>query len=134
MDTRRTGVVGSDTFYKRAPFKSWFFVADTVLLAAASSIDFYILARYYSTLTGPGIVRLLGILFGMWLLWARSFSFHRKVRELLYSPSIDDSSTRLICEQMSQITASATHSAMFFTYILTALLLMQLDYVLGHIR
>ena len=127
-------VSGSDTFYKTTPFKSLFFVVDTVLLAGATTVDLYIFARYYNTLTGPAIGRLLGVLLGMWLLWAQSLVSHRKIQDLLNSHSTADSSAKLVCEQISQITASKTHSGMFFTYLLITMLLIQLDYLLWHMH
>jgi len=71
-------VYGGETFYQKPPFRSAFFVADSLMLLSASAIDIYIIAVHNSILSGPGILRLLGVLLGMWLLWWKARAFHHK--------------------------------------------------------
>ena len=124
-------VYGGETFYQKPPFRSAFFVADSLMLLSASAIDIYIIAARSSILSGPGTLRLLGVLLGMWLLWWKARASHQQIRVLFDSGSIQNGGKSAI-ETLSLAIASITHLGMFMTFLLNALLLIQIDSLLRH--
>ena len=124
-------VYGGETFYQKPPFRSAFFVADSLMLLSASAIDIYIIAARSGILSGPGTLRLLGVLLGMWLLWWKARASHQQIRVLFNSGSIQNGGKSAI-ETLSLATASITHLGMFMTFLLNALLLIQIDSLLRH--
>jgi hypothetical protein len=120
-----------ETFYQKPPFRSAFFVADSLMLLSASAIDIYIIADRSSLLSGPGTLRLLGVLLGMWLLWWKARASHRQIRLLFESGLIQDDGGKSAIKTLSLATASITHLGMFMTFLLNALLLIQIDSLLG---
>jgi hypothetical protein len=123
-------VYGGETFYQKPPFRSAFFVADSLMLLSATAIDIYIIAVHNSILSGPGILRLLGVLLGMWLLWWKARASHQQIRVLLDSGSIQKDGGKSAIETLSLATASITHLGMFMTFLLNVLLLIQIDSLL----
>jgi hypothetical protein len=123
-------VYGGETFYQKPPFRSAFFVADSLMLLSATAIDIYIIAVHKSILSGPGILRLLGVLLGMWLLWWKARASHQQIRVLLDSGSIQKDGGKSAIETLSLATASITHLGMFMTFLLNVLLLIQIDSLL----
>lgn len=71
------------TFFAKSPFRSYFFVCDTLLLAVVLSVQGFILAHYWSRLTAVGAfwLALAGVcMVGIWLLALRCY---RMIHELI---------------------------------------------------
>ncbi len=123
-------VYGSEKFYQLPAHRSLFFLADTIMLLLASAVDFYIVVNHGSHVSGPGMLRLVGVLVGMWLLWWKAYSSHEQIRALYNSGDIQSGQTSSAVETLSNAAASMTHIGMFMTFLLNATLLIAIDSLL----
>lgn len=130
----RTTVFGAETFYARPVFRSAFFLVDTFLLLLITGMHVFVLFRYWPALTFPSIGRLFGILLGIWLVWWKAYTSHQRLNSLYSPPMISKSHEDRLQAELLRVAATMTHNAMFFLYLLVALLLMNYDYVLNHHR
>jgi hypothetical protein len=127
-------VSGADSFYVQPLFRSAFVVVDMLLLLAATGIDLFILLRYWSDLTVPSVIRLLGVAFGMWFMWWKAYTSHRQIRPLYSSRMIAKPENEAELAELGRIAATMTHNAMFVLCLLVVMLLINYDYVLNHHR
>jgi hypothetical protein len=134
MNWAERDVYGSTSFYTKPVSRSGFFLVDTLLLVFTSGIDIYALIAYGGPLGGPSIVRLLGVLLGVWLLWWKALATHQKIHALRQMEDGSVVPANSLAEAVSRTAASMTHIGMFICYLLNILLLMQLDSVLHHAR
>jgi len=129
MSWSERNVYGSESFYRGPIFRSVFFMADSIMFLLANGMILYVLLHYWGILSAPGILRLFGVLWGMWFLWWKAMASHQQMRALYSSGSIQEgkgigkSPTEAIMATM----ASLTHLGMFITFLLVAMLLMLLS-------
>jgi hypothetical protein len=114
--------------------RSIFFLVDTFLLLAVTGVDSFILWRYWSDLTVPSIVRLLGVVLGIWFMWWKAYTSHRQINTLYASRKSATSENEIVLAELVRVAATMTHNAMFLLYLLVAMLLINYDYVLNHRR
>jgi hypothetical protein len=130
----RTTVFGGESFYAQPPFRSVFFLVDTFLLLAVTGIASFILWSYWSDLTVPSVVRLLGVMLGIWFIWWKAYASHRQINTLYAFRKNAESENGTILAELVRVAATMTHNAMFLLYLLVAMLLINYDYVLSHRR
>src|SRR5690242_6064881 len=118
-------VYGAESFYNKAALRSGFFVVDTLLLVVATTMNLYILLRLNSAISFYGGVRLTIVLAGMWLLWAYGLAMHHRIHSL-------DQQQSAAAQHLRRTAASLTHFAMFITYLLVNMLLVEVGSLLRH--
>ena len=117
---------GNAQFFARSPFRSYYFVANTVTLVLAIFLCVGVLVRYWgrfpeftATWVGAAIAAML-------LLWGRALRDHRKIRELYTRGQIGQVSPGSPLDVALRVAASMTHLGLTYTILLVSALVVQL--------
>ncbi len=119
------------TFFARPPFRSYFFVGDTLLLIATLSILGFVIVGYWSRLTTVSVFRLGLVGFSMVAIWVLALRCYRRIHEVYRdgeASSVSDGSPLGIAMSSA---AGMIHWGLFFSYMMTTGVLMQLATVLS---
>ena len=119
------------SFFAKPPFRSYFFVADTVMFVVSLSILGFVIVGHWSRLTTICVFWLGLVGFSMGAIWVLALRCYRRIhgafRETEGS-SVRDGSALGIAMSSA---AGMIHWGLFFAYLMTSGVLMQLDKVLS---
>src|SRR6185437_3480422 len=119
------------SFFANPPFRSYFFVGDTVLLIGALSILGYVVVRYWQRLPAVSLFWLVLTGFGMIAVWTLALRCYRRIHETFRSGSAHSVSDGSPLGVAMSSAAGMIHWGLFFAYMMMAGVLMQLDRVLS---
>ena len=120
------------SFFSSPPFRSYFFVCDTLLLVVTLSILGVVIVSDWSRLSTISIYWLGLVGFSMVAIWVFALRCYRRIHDVYRSGEdnpFDDGS--LVVVAMSSA-AGMIHWGLFFAYMMTAGTLMQLARVLAN--
>jgi hypothetical protein len=118
-------------FFAKPPFRSYFFVGDTLLLLVALSILGFVLVKYWTLLPAISVYWLGLAGFCMVAVWVVALRCYRRIHELFQSgavSSVPDGSPLGVAMSSA---AGMIQWGLFFAYFITAGVLMQLANVLA---
>jgi hypothetical protein len=130
----KVDVPGAEHCFERPPSKWWPFITDTVLFFMTLAIDAFILIRYWDRLPLVTVAFLTAVGLGMWLLWRSALTAHRRVHQLYSSGMLGEIAPRSPVQSLIRIAASMILLGLFCAFLITAMLLMQIDRILSHQR
>ena len=119
------------SFFAKAPFRSYFFVGDTVLFGVSLTILGFVIVGHWSVLTGISAFWLGLVGFSMVAIWVLALRCYRRIHEAFRDSegsSVRDGSALGIAMSSA---AGMIHWGLFFAYLMTSGVLMQLDKVLS---
>lgn len=121
------------SFFANPPFRSYFFVGDTLLLAICLSILGFVVVRYWERLPTISVYWLGLVGFGMVALWVLALRCYRRVHEAFRREADESVSASSLPGVAMSSAAGMIHWGLFFAYMMTAGVLMQLATALsGH--
>jgi len=119
------------SFFSNPPFRSYFFVCDTLLLIVTLSLLGFVLVNYWSLLSTISVfwLGLVGVcMVAVWVLALRCYRRIHEVYRIGEDNSVGDSSRLGIAMSSA---AGMIQWGLFFAYFMTAGILMQLASCLG---
>jgi hypothetical protein len=119
------------SFFAKPPFRSYFFVGDSVLFVVSLSILGFVIVGHWSRLTTISVFWLGLVGFSMVAIWFLALRCYRRIHEVFRdseASSVGDGSALGIAMSSA---AGMIHWGLFFAYMMTAGVLMQLDRVLS---
>lgn len=119
------------SFFANPPFRSYFFVGDTVLLIGALSILGFVIVRYWLRLPAISIFWLGLVGSCMIAVWVAALRCYSRIHEMLRSGSANSVGDGSPLGVAISSAAGMIHWGLFFAYMMTAGVLMQLDRVLS---
>ena len=119
------------SFFANRPFRSYFFVGDTLLLILTLAILGYVIVHYWERLPAVSLFWLVLIGFGMIAIWTLALRCYRRIHESFRSDASDSVDNRSLLGVALSSAAGMIHWGLFFAYMMTGGLLMQLDRVLS---
>ena len=119
------------SFFAKPPFRSYFFVGDTLLLIATLSILGFLIFRYWPRLPTISIYWLGLVGFCMVALWVGALRCYRRIHELYQDGAVSSARDGSLLGVAMSSAAGMINLGLFFAYFMTAGLLMQLDRVLS---
>jgi hypothetical protein len=119
------------SFFANPPFRSYFFVGDTVLLIATLSILGFVIVRYWSRLPAISLYWLGLVGFCMVAVWVLALRCYSRIYELLRSGTTDPVSEGSLLAVAMSSAAGMIHWGLFFAYMIAIGTLMQIDRVLS---
>lgn len=123
-------VPGAARFFQESPFRWGYFLADTVILVASVGVCVYVMIRHRNQLSPITEIVLGATVVAMLLLWKAAIQAHRRLHESFHAAGIRDLGAGSSLETATKVAASMVHLALFFTFLLVALLGMQFDRLL----
>jgi hypothetical protein len=126
----RADVPGAVDFFRESPFQWAYFFADTMLLILSTGVCMYVMIQYRNRLPYVTEVLLGAVILGMLLLWKTAIRAHRQLHQFFQGGVIRDLDSESALETALKVAASMIHLGLFYTFLLAALLVMQLDRVL----
>jgi hypothetical protein len=114
------------SFFAKPPFRSYFFVGDTLLLIVTLSILSFVIVSYWPRLHAISVYWLGLVGLCMVAVWVEAFRCYRRIHELYQddaASSVSDGSALGIAMSSA---AGMVHWGLFFAYLMTAGVLMQL--------
>ena len=123
--TLTTDRLGDPQFFAKSPFRSYYFVANTVTLVLAIFLCVGVLVRYWGRLpefTGMWLGIAIG---GTLMLWARALRDHGKVREFFTKGQIGQVSPGSPLDVALHVAATMTHLGLMYTFLFVAVLVVQ---------
>lgn len=123
-------VPGAARFFQESPFQWGYFVGDTAMLVMSTGICVYVMIRHWHQLAPVTEFALGVVVMGMLLLWNASIQAHRRLHKVFLAAGIRELDPESPLEATVKVAASMVHLALFFAFLLVALLGMQLDRVL----
>ncbi len=121
------------SFFAKAWFRSYFLVGDTLLLAICLSILGFVVIHYWKRLPTISVYWLALVGFGMIALWALALRCYRRVHEAFRREADESMSANSLQGVAMSSAAGMIHWGLFFAYMMTAGVLMQLATALsGH--
>ena len=119
------------SFFVNPPVRSYFFVGDTLLLIATLAILGFVIVSYWQRLPAVSLFWLVLVGFGMIALWALALRCYRRVHEFFRNDASNSVSDGSFLGVALSSAAGMIHWGLFFAYMMTAGVLMQLDRVLS---
>jgi hypothetical protein len=119
------------SFFENPPFRSYFFVGDTLLLVASLSILGFVIVSDWARLPAVSVFWLGLVGFCMVALWTMALRCYRRIHEVFQSDkgsSVSEGSSLGVAMSSA---AGMIHWGLFFAYMMTAGVLMQLSRVLS---
>lgn len=119
------------SFFSSPPFRSYFFVCDTLLLIVTLSLLGFVIVNYWLLLSTISVFWLGLVGFCMVAVWAFALRCYRRIHEVYRSGednSLGDGSPLGVAMSSA---AGMIQWGLFFAYLMTAGLLMQLAKALG---
>jgi hypothetical protein len=128
----RGEVAGGSRFFERSPFRSYFFVIDTLLLVMSFASGLLVYQRHHERLSPVAVSTVCIALGGMCLLWQAALRSHRRINQLYRSGAIREVSPGSPLEATIRTAAGMLHLGLCYTFVLTGILLLQIGRLLGH--
>ena len=126
------GIPYGPAYFSKPPFRSYFFVTNTLLFAMALSVLVFDLVSGWSVFAASTILWLCiigGCMVAFWVLALRSYASVRCSLKARVGMRVDDSSVESAALSSA---AAMLHWGMFFAYFMTMGALMQLGNALRH--
>jgi hypothetical protein len=119
------------SFFAKPPFRSYFFIGQTLLLAMALSILGLVLASYWPRLSAINIYWLGLVGFCMVTVWILALRCYRRIHELFEGGAVGSVSDDSPLGVAMSSAAGMIFWGLFFGYMMTIGVLMQLANVLS---
>ena len=126
----KADVPGAVVFFRRSPFRWQYFLADTVILMGSIGVGVFVMIRYRDRLPATTEIILAAVIIGMLLMWRAALHAHSRIHQFYQAGEVSDQVSGPPLEAALRVAASMIHLGLFYTFLLVALVLMQLDRVL----
>ncbi|MFC5863941.1 hypothetical protein ACFPT7_16675 [Acidicapsa dinghuensis] len=133
LNSRRAsdGFPFQSSFFANPPFRSYFFVWDTLLLCATLAILGFVVIKYWSSLQAVSIFWLGLAGFCMITLWVMALRCYRRIHVILRNDEVSTVSEDSFLGVAISSAAGMIQWGLFFAYMMTAGVLMQLAVILS---
>lgn len=119
------------SFFAKPWFRSYFFVGDTLLLAMCLSMLVFVIVRYWTRLPATAVLWFGLVSFAMVALWVLALRCYRRISRAFQGDVVEPIAVDSLLELAMSTAAGMIHWGLFFAYMMTAGVLMQLERVLA---
>jgi hypothetical protein len=138
LNLLRTSDVGASdefpfqpSFFAKSPFRSYFFVGDTLLLIVTLSILGFVIVSYWPRLPAISVYWLGLVGFSMVAVWVLALRCYLRIHDVYRGGAASSVSDGSLLGVAMSSAAGMIQWGLFFAYLMTGGVLMQLDRVLS---
>lgn len=125
-------VRGGSQFFEQSPFRSTFFVVDTVLLGFALLIGGLELFRHWAQVPSITAMLVIAVLAGVVMLWTAGIRTHGRVHALYRSGDIRGVPSESPLDVAIRAASGMLHLALFYSCLFVIVLMAQFDKLLRY--